>query len=913
MMPLALSVGSVILGCTIFLGCEELRVSATGDINAPAVLRVTEQVAARNVEPIGANLSTIAGGTNFAINNHAIGSGFEPAVWRKFVRVERSGDGWFEWDHEGGPGYWNLAWTGLGNGAKVRFYRIVDREGEALSYGSGNDLSNSEGADHVVFLGEGAIPMPSSQFPFGGYFANDDRDGSPENNAHRVYVAGANIKLRYGDYAYMVNETLGIDRDASPPDLRAHYRGDHPFFQPGPNWQGSLVKHMGSLPAGFGQPGKSCLMVEFSAAEPTFLSQVAFHPHEATGEGQWYSQLTPGATYRAEVWLRQEALGNGGKARFRFQGDPGYEAVSQSSGEAWEITANWQKYSYDFVAPEYPAISANHVSHGLEFTGPGKVWVDNFLLYRYDEAHEYRPFTPHRTSLDEFLRSVPAQGKKPALRFYGTLFHPSSVEALMGDYGNSAWSVAWNMGFDHPPAVTLAQSMIWALKTGDSPENRAVPHLTFNEEYTESDWKAIVEYLGVPYDPAEDSPTSKPYAYKRYVYRNQNGQPWTDEFREIILEYGNETWHNGAGGYGWHGWGRPGYVHSGGEEYGLFARYMFEEHVMRMPAWKKYKLGETIKFALGGNYDADYKSDTAYAERAALKAPSISYVGHANYVGPRWETGDKASASTVNSYGIQETLVSATTGIGSTIDDAAISRDALAKQGVAYDLIAYEGGPTGYWQNKDDPEVDEQYGKSAAMALASLDSWLHSSYRGFKHQSFWRLSGGKWWSSHTMPEAGGYRPHISWLALQLRNRYVSGDSMLEIEAISLPSYARDNALIPLVSAYAFQGENVLSLFLLNRKLAGEHSGFDFGNGTTPVTVELPFKEVKGVTLHKISRLDGQPTDPRDNNIDNMNVNIRSIELPASEFRSQFVVDQNTGAVLGGLPQGAIYLYVFELN
>ena len=31
------------------------------------------------------------------------------------------------------------------------------------------------------------------------------------------------------------------------------------------------------------------------------------------------------------------------------------------------------------------------------------------------------------------------------------------------------------------------------------------------------------------------------------------------------------------GGYGWDGWGCPGYVHFGGTEYGLFARYTFDE------------------------------------------------------------------------------------------------------------------------------------------------------------------------------------------------------------------------------------------------------------------------------------------------------------------------------------------------
>jgi hypothetical protein len=46
-------------------------------IGAPDIT-VTKNVPATGVEPIGANLTTIAGGTNFAVNTHAWNSGFEP-------------------------------------------------------------------------------------------------------------------------------------------------------------------------------------------------------------------------------------------------------------------------------------------------------------------------------------------------------------------------------------------------------------------------------------------------------------------------------------------------------------------------------------------------------------------------------------------------------------------------------------------------------------------------------------------------------------------------------------------------------------------------------------------------------------------------------------------------------------------
>ena len=101
--------------------------------------------------------------------------------------------------------------------------------------------------------------------------------------------------------------------------------------------------------------------------------------------------------------------------------------------------------------------------------------------------------------------------------------------------------------------------------------------MTLIVDLFEEEWEALIEYLGVPYDPGIDTPASKPYAYKRYVQRGDNGTPWTDEFREILVELGNESWHNGNRFPQWDGFGPPNWVHAGGKEYGLFAKYIFDE------------------------------------------------------------------------------------------------------------------------------------------------------------------------------------------------------------------------------------------------------------------------------------------------------------------------------------------------
>ena len=135
--------------------------------------------------------------------------------------------------------------------------------------------------------------------------------------------------------------------------------------------------------------------------------------------------------------------------------------------------------------------------------------------------------------------------------------------------------------------------------------------------------------------------------------------------------------------------------------------------------------------------------------------------------------------------------------------------------------------------------------------------------------------------------------------------------MSQITVDSMPTYKRNDDEIPLLAAYALTGDRTCSLFLLNRKMAGKHSGTDFATGTTPVTVNLPFGSVNKLTVHKIARADGSPADPRDNNLQSYKVKIISEELPTSVFRQRFVVNDKTGALPEGLPPGGIYLYVFQ--
>jgi hypothetical protein len=417
-----------------------------------------------------------------------------------------------------------------------------------------------------------------------------------------------------------------------------------------------------------------------------------------------------------------------------------------------------------------------------------------------------------------------------------------------------------------------------------------------------------VEYLAAPYDPAVDTPGAKPYAHMRYRQRG-HGTPWTDAFAEIILEFGNETWHNGVF-EDWLGFHKHHWVHAGGPEYGFFAQYLIDV-IKSSPYWASEGLDGKVRFVLGGNYEGrrlEGGGVAGYVEEAMLNAPGAHYAGHANYVGPKWETGD-ASQSTFDDHGVQETLIGFLSNVRDRQVEMGRTQDYLATQGTVYDIVAYEGGPSGYAlpgsTTPEQVETNERYGKSLAMAVAALDAWMLSYEYGWTWQAFLGYGQGSHWNSHT-PFLEGFRPTPGWQALAMRNRHASGD-LMRVVTDSAPTYERQpGETYPLAGAYALRDGATWSVFLVSRKLDGQHNGHDFGDGSTPVTLRLPFDRAERITLHRLTG------DPRDSNRFAMNIAPEEVAVPASAVQGgRFTVNDATGGIGSGLPAGSIYLYVFE--
>ncbi|WP_159966785.1 hypothetical protein, partial [Profundibacterium mesophilum] len=66
------------------------------------------------------------------------------------------------------------------------------------------------------------------------------------------------------------------------------------------------------------------------------------------------------------------------------------------------------------------------------------------------------------------------------------------------------------------------------------------PWLQFDWVWDEDEFLGLAEYIAAPYDPATDTPASKPWAYKRHA-AGRTAAP-IDSFGTILMEFGNENW-----------------------------------------------------------------------------------------------------------------------------------------------------------------------------------------------------------------------------------------------------------------------------------------------------------------------------------------------------------------------------------
>jgi hypothetical protein len=703
----------------------------------------------------------------------------------------------------------------------------------------------------------------------------------------QVYLETNAPALAPWDYVHLAKRVLKGDPDWSHPRLKTG-RINETWS---PLWDSIVelerVAHPGTLPPEFLFPGNSCLRFTApSSGSASIAGAYIFYPEiPGDGESAWYGILEPGRTYRYEAWMRQEGLGSGGEVVFTFNSM--YSGISHT----FQVDDQWRLHGFEFVAPAAPT-NGSHDRPAIYITGPGTLWLDNLRLFRADTAQDVASIIapPSPLVFDELLASQPTNGAKGIIRQQPVLQEQSTMAGSLGIYRDAGLILDWFQSVSAPYNMTVPFFLNCAFRTGDSPETRMPPWLNVSSHKSEAEWLMLIEYLGAPIDPNNPSDVAaKPWAYLRYRQRGVT-TPWTDEFSRIYLEFANETWHNGQVSDEWFGWGRDGWVFDGSIEFGLVADYYTKHIIEHSPYYTNLNANGKLRFVMGSSYGN-------YAEIGAAYAPDVHDIAHTTYVGPRWEVGEQPLAA-YDDHGIQATLLGSAAETELGYVNYRRWREELAEQGLLFDIQGYEGGPSGYSLPGQDAspeahEYSERYGKSIAMAVASLDAWLAAYEYGFVDQAYLGFAPGAYWSSHTgMNE--GYRPHAGWLALTLRNRQVKG-RMIRAAVAESPVIAWDETDYPLVASYAFRDGNRLHVFLLSRKLGGVHDGLDWGDGSTPVTLVLPANPTGPATLYSISG------DPRDTNRDALDV---QIQQTATNLSRETAVS---------LPEGAIYLYVVDTD
>ncbi|MEW6514343.1 MAG: hypothetical protein AB1443_10100 [Pseudomonadota bacterium] len=644
-----------------------------------------------------------------------------------------------------------------------------------------------------------------------------------------------------------------------------------PDETPGKSWE--LVPHPADTPVTDG--GETCLKLKLDAGVREIIGR-----YNHSGKQQnWYPVLEA-RPYRVEAWMRQEG---GGSVRFKFDGFYG-RGDTAIPPIPFQVGPEWRRYVATFTPPAVQD-NAEPGRMGIEFTGPGTFYIDNLRIYR-DDA-DYLDLLP------EELAELNSAGLS-ALRTHGTVrtkFRTHDMAQLTNDGGAIGGSAKSN---------SLPQLLRVISKAGMQPWLQVEFHMQPQE------WAGFVEYLAAPYDPAVDTPRTKPWAYKRY--RQGRERPWTEAFDRIYLELGNETWNRIflPWVFGAMTDAKSGKRYNPGQVYG-----MFQEHVIAAlrssPYWTSAGLEQKFVFVLGG------WNGQPFGKEAAQMSPSSDYLTVAAYNGG-WDEGegpprlDAASLFNVLSHVNQAAIPFAE-------QHRRELHELNARRHKELRLGTYEAGPGYALKGLNNARVteaqaqeQEQVMKSLAAGTATLDAFLARAYRGFELQNYFGFRPGAYWASHAPWYRGG-QAYPSWQLIALFNNHATG-AMLQTETLGVPTvdlkpYERRKGIkdAPLTAVYATRKADRHAVIVMSRKVSGYPIADD--HGFTPTTVDLPFARAGKLTLYRMAG------DPRANNLlSPRNVRIERIEL--GEWNGgRLTLNAASGADERGLPPAATFMYIFE--
>lgn len=653
-------------------------------------------------------------------------------------------------------------------------------------------------------------------------------------------------------------------------------RGLEWFPDEDPRMRWELVAHTPNSPVA--DPGQTFLRLTVGTTNP---ARLRYFNHAGTGQS-YYPVLRP-EPYTVEVWLRRTR--GVGTVRFSLAGF--YNEPSQRVAPvSFTPGPEWRKFTATFTPPVVqPGSRANDMV--LEFLGPGEFEVDNFRVYRSGT-----PFMD-LDAVDYARLQESGMGYLRTHALIKTGRRTYNLEQLIAPAGVTSSAERHN---------TLPQTLRIIEQAGLRPWLQVEPH------FSPAEWLGLVEYLAAPYDPAVDSPESKPWAYQRYLQGQQT--PWVQVFDQWKFELGNETWNNLFAPWVFEAMtdAATGQRYSPGAVYGLYQEYVLR--ILRSsPYWQTAGLDQRFAFVLGGWNGFDYGRD------AAQRSPNSHYLTIAAYNGG-WDAGEGPPALTPESYFNALNQVSQVTILNGQRHLQEVQQISQ-QRGRALHLGTYEAGP-GYALNglnneRVSPEqalAQEQVMKSLAVGTATIDTFLAQAALGFRTQNFFIFREGTTWSSHAHWHQGGHA-YPSWAMLALFNRESLGD-LVEVRTDSVPTvalsaYRRRSAVAqaPLVATYAVrQGPQRWAVWLVSRKVPDYPRAGDAGY--TPVTVHLPFSRAQSITLHALTG------DYRAHNFGPQQVAVSTQELETHVIAGgRLVLGAQSAFAPRGLPPASTFLLVFD--
>ena len=591
------------------------------------------------------------------------------------------------------------------------------------------------------------------------------------------------------------------------------------------------------------------------------LTVPAGYSGDRVSVGNWFHgnqksdwpRLNAGKTYTLKVWLKQSGLQTG---RVSVN-------VASLAKADFVVTNQWKEYTVDFIGAA-PKSDVERFDIGI--SEPGTLLIDNITLVEKDGPPPYG-FYPH--VVDTLKRFRPSTLRLWALqenRGFG-----KSLDDALGDPAISNVTFREIGGAGPTTPVGLHQQLELCAQVGTD------PWIIVSTMFSGQEHKNLIEYLA--------GPATSPYGKKRADWGRS--APWTDTFKTIKIEIGNETWNPMF---------FPQSFSFRGAVYGAYSEYMFQQ--MKASPWFK---ADNFMLVLNG-WVAQPKDDQwSFGALALRHAPSAQAIDIAYYTGG-WDSvglmkADNETESWMNSLTFSRRMLAPR---AREFKETADKIAALQNRPGQVQCLVYEAGPgytlpgPGKFNRKEQEE-----GKSLAHAINSLDIFMSNLREGYGDQSFFLFTNGHYWASHNRQ----WGEHIAWKALGLRNALLQGDLITatakEMVTIDLPETQADvvsqtNSAdkkvtsfpplpdLPLIDCYPFRDGKRYGYMFISRRL----------DGPTEVVLNLPYTPKSAYQLHALMG-DG----PGLHNIDEEVVKVQTFQREGMKKSFTFQVPKHSVLVL----------------